>query len=179
MLTAWMNTTRPWASVIHRPSWPSGGAGPAAAAAGATAARNAATIAVTHTIVGFIRIFRINPTIAAASRGSRRGGHCTHRLEGCAGEAADHDDVERVVADDLGLRGICIGRGHPDRSLRLPEPSELTAIAIVQVTVEGLNLREPLGRVVADRRADISEYRRRLATRFCGARMDVPPRTGG
>src|SRR5436190_858899 len=50
---------------------------------------------------------------------------------------------------------------------------EVVSVADMQVAVEALLLRQPLGSVRADRRPDIAEDRRRLAVRPGGAALDL------
>jgi hypothetical protein len=85
-----------------------------------------------------------------------------HLLDLGAGEAADDDGVQGAVGREGVLGGGVVGGGDADGALGLAEAVEVIAVALVEVTVEGLLLGEALCGVGADGGADVAEDRRRL-----------------
>ena len=117
---------------------------------------------------------RATPHGAAAS--ATRG----HRLDVGAGEAADDGHVERLVGGERRLRASSrSAAATPTVPSGSPRRVEVVAVAVVEVAVERLLLREALGGVVADRGAHVAEHRRRLAAGLGGAGLDVLAGVGG
>src|SRR5262245_42331365 len=166
MLTPCRITTRPLASVIHRPEWPSGVVG---AASAVPAIR-------THDRIRAIPAIRRRTSLDPRGRGLRQGGHV---LEAGARQGSDDDRVQRAVARELLLRLTGFVRGHPDGPLGCRLAVEVPAVGRVEAAIEGLVLGEPLLGIGSDGRAYVAEDRWRLAAGVARTALDPPPGLSG